>query len=121
MAAKSKRTPAQLNATDLLNRATLRITFNTIRKSNASAALLIQNLLMSQNVALSSNKSDGDLFVIELADEQIEHIIQTLLAHCLIASQHHYPFVNINTLRGLLNQWTRVANYRKLFLEEPDL
>jgi hypothetical protein len=27
----------------------------------------------------------------------------------------------MNTLRGLLNQWTRIANYRKLFLEEPGL
>ena len=120
MAAKSKKTTEQLNATDSLNRATLRLTFNTIRKSNASAALLIQNLLMSQGVT-ANGKADGDIFTIDLANEQIEHIIQTLLALCLIASQQQYPSVNMNTLRGLLNQWTRVANYRKLFLEESDL
>lgn len=117
MTAKSKKTTEQLNATDSLNRATLRLTFNTIRKSNASAALLIQNLLMSQGLP-PNNKADGDVFIIDLTDEQIEHIIQTLLALCLITSQQQYPSANMNTLRGLLNQWTRVANHRKLFLEE---
>lgn len=114
MTAKSRENAAELNATDSLNRATLRLTFSTIRKSNPAAALLIQNVIMSQNIS-STNKADGELFTIDLADEQIEHIIQTLLALCLITSQQQYPTVNMNTLRGLLNQWTRVANHRKLF------
>jgi hypothetical protein len=116
MTAKSRENTTELNATDSLNRATLRLTFNTIRKSNPVAALLIQNVIMSQTM-LSASKADGELFTIDLADEQIEHIIQTLLALCLIASQQQYPSTNMNTLRGLLNQWTRVANHRKLFSE----
>lgn len=119
MTAKSRENTTELNATDSLSRATLRLTFTTIRKSNPTGALLIQNLIMSQGM-LSPSKADGELFTIDLADEQVEHIIQTLLALCLIASQQQYPTVNMNTLRGLLNQWTRVANHRKLFSEEAN-
>lgn len=113
MTAKSRKATEALNTTDSLNRATLRLTFNTLRKTTPSSALLIQNLLMQRHS--TSTKSDADIFLIELSDEQVEHIIQGLLALCLITSQQQYPTMNMHTLRGLLNQWTKVANYRKLF------
>lgn len=112
MTARTSTTAQHANTTDNLNRATLRISFNTLRKTSPSCALLIQNVLMQQHHL--AQKSDSDVFTILLSDDQIEQIIESLLALCLINSHEQYPSNNMHTLRGLLNQWTKVANHRKL-------
>jgi hypothetical protein len=107
MATKAKPKTCNTTAAKTLSLETLNLTFDLLRGPCPALALEVRNLTMQRFIPTKS-------ITVALSNDQIEHVIQNLLALCLIESQYA-DAPKLTTLRELLKSWISIANQQHLF------